>query len=98
MDNINISRIFVSFVELIKVLEDGSIINAWISNGAVANLRKLILQFSNYRMDNIPRHWNRIAIALAARGTNLIPLSLFHIGMEKPRWLMKITQDAGFRF
>lgn len=56
MDNINISRIFVSSVELTKVLEDGTSINTWISNGAVANLQQLILQLSNYHLGCIPRN------------------------------------------
>lgn len=77
---------------------DGVYTNTWISIGAVDNLHQLMFQLNYYRLDYIPRSWNHIAIALAAHGTGHIPLSLFHRGMKKPSWLMKLIQDVGFNF
>ena len=61
-------------------------------------LQQLPLNAGSPSMVLVPREWTQIAIKLARHGNNSHLLSLFHQGMDLPRWLMKVTKQSGFYF
>lgn len=70
----------------------------WLQPDLIEDLKELIQIMDHPQIELIPYHWKRIAIGLAGLGIQSTQLSLFHMGMEKPNWLMKMFTQAGFSF
>lgn len=62
--------------------------NVWRSSQWIAMLQQLLLNAGSPSMVLISREWNQIVIKLDRPGNNSHSLSLFHQGMDLPRWLM----------
>ncbi|XP_039142228.1 uncharacterized protein LOC120279366 [Dioscorea cayenensis subsp. rotundata] len=90
------SNIFISSEDLwMKICSNEGLIS-WRQDRSLDCLRRLLLQLNQPRIDAIPHYWNRVAAALAGHGMHASQLSLFHMGLEKPKWLMKLSHQAGF--
>ncbi|KAJ0988500.1 hypothetical protein J5N97_006856 [Dioscorea zingiberensis] len=97
-ENYNIKRLLVSCTELWKTMNGQDSEIEWRSHPSITNLRQSWLRHEHLTMDFIPWKWNRMAGSLAGHGMNLVSISLFHRGMERPRWLMRKVEAAGFHF
>ncbi|KAH7672365.1 hypothetical protein IHE45_09G049900 [Dioscorea alata] len=98
MENRQISRIFIISSDIIKVLNGSTNLTGQTTYGVTADLRHLLLSLGCPRVDCIPRNSSRVAQTHAYQGIKSVPISMFHIGMDMPRWLMKVIEDAGFNY
>ncbi|XP_039132528.1 uncharacterized protein LOC120269260 [Dioscorea cayenensis subsp. rotundata] len=93
---LRVSNVYISSVELWKALHLLENEVGWRHVHSFLHLREL-LQLSNHpSVEVIPHQWNRIAAALAGHSISFPHLSLFHRGLEKPKWLMELISHAGF--
>lgn len=90
------SHIFTSSMELWTALFSNEEVNLWRHSNCLDELCHLLGWLNWPRMELIHHAWNKAAAALAGKGINAVGLSLFHQGMEKPHWLMKILEGLGF--
>ncbi|KAJ0978766.1 hypothetical protein J5N97_014240 [Dioscorea zingiberensis] len=97
-ENYNIEGLLVSCTELWKTMNGQDSEIEWRSHPSITDLRQNWLRHEHLRMDFIPWKWNRMAGSLARHGMNLVSISLFHRGMERPRWLMRMVEAVGFHF
>lgn len=95
-DASSIQKVFISDPGLWRVLQGFDNDINWRLDQMLHELRSLLLQLSIPQVSLIPRDCNRLAIEIAGKGFNVPFLSLFHQGLEKPRWLMNAVQKFGF--
>lgn len=63
----------------------------WRSSQVFKDLHNYLAMFHEPVVDLILGRWNKIASSLSMQGLHVSQLSLFHQGMELPRWLMRIV-------
>lgn len=90
------SNIYTSSEELWRSILFNEDLVSWRQCASKASLVQLLNNLNQPHIEFIPQHWNHIATALAARGIHASQLSLFHSGMETPKWLMKLYNHSGF--
>lgn len=93
-------RIHTTFIDCLGIkiiLNDGRGNNTWREIQTITRLKQ-ILVLQNPEIAVIPRIWNTLADRLAVQGRTSHTISLFHQGLDFPRWLMKATKIAGFTF
>lgn len=92
------SHIYINSDDIWKAILHTDDLIHWRQKDAFDSLKAKLNILNNPKIDLIPHHWNRIATALAAHGINSAHLSLFHLGMERPFWLMKLINQSGFSY
>ncbi|KAJ0978384.1 hypothetical protein J5N97_013858 [Dioscorea zingiberensis] len=94
-ENFSIQGTLVSCTEVWKAVNGHDNEADWRLQPLIIELRQKLLNSGQQRLDYIPWKWNKIAGSLAGHGINLVSISLFHRGMERPRWLMRMVETAG---
>lgn len=90
------SNIYISSRDLREVLHRSDISYHWRHSNCIYENRQLIILLNKPHIDLIHQSWNKIIAALVGQEIKTIRLSLFHQGMEKPKWLMKMIDKVGF--
>ena len=98
MENINLHKVFISSLGLLRLVEGVESESNWRLQEYRLDLQRLLLESDHPEVAIIPRQWNRLASSLAGRGFKATQLSLFHQGMERPRWLMRMIEWSGYNF
>lgn len=94
---INTSTIFTDNVGVQRDLINTNNMTAWWLNHRVSNIKRL-LNIAQVNIEVILMEWNGLADKLAAHGTSRHGISLFHQGLDLPRWLMKWLRKNNYRF
>lgn len=92
------SNIFISSNEFYKLLQGNEDLVQWHSSNYINEIRQRISYLTDPQIDLIHHSWNKIAILLANQGIKATQLSLYHQGMEKPKWLVKVIHQTRFHF
>lgn len=92
------SNIFISSNEFYKLLQGNEDLVQWRSSNYINEIRQRISYLTDPQIDLIHHSWNKIAILLANQGIKATQLSLYHQGMEKPKWLVKVIHQTRFHF
>ncbi|KAJ0980786.1 hypothetical protein J5N97_009041 [Dioscorea zingiberensis] len=97
-ENLSIQGTLVSCTDVWKAANGHDNDADWRMQPLIIELRQKLLNSGQQKLDFIPWKWNKIAGSLAGHGIKLVSLSLFHRGMERPRWLMRIVEASGYHF
>lgn len=92
------SDIYISSAGLWRNIHNVAEHISWLQQDFIMDVKLLLQQLGHPHIDLIPYQWNCIATGLAGHGLQLMQLSLFHRGTEKPNWLMKSFSRAAFSF
>lgn len=67
---------------------------AWRSQDEVNNVNQFTRINADLVIDYNPKDFNGVADALAWHGRSNLELTLFHNGLDLPRWLMDVVDEA----
>ena len=96
MENIIIHKAFFSSLELLKLMEDEGRDCTWRLQEQRVDVQRLLQEAGHPELLAVPRQWNSLALSLADRGLKATQLSLYHQGLDRPRWLMRTIERSGF--
>lgn len=91
----NIKTILASNEILVEAFKHGFFIDCWRLNWQVSAIKELFAHFGDPKMNTIPRCWNQATSSIALHGLNHHNISLFHQGMDLPKWLMNCISRFG---
>lgn len=96
--NLNCKHIYINNSDLWRFLHGLEEVNNWRAANSLANIKHQMRRFNEPPIHLIPAQWNKIAATMASKGVNAFQLSLFHKGMDLPRWLMRLLEHSFFNF
>ncbi|XP_039117861.1 uncharacterized protein LOC120253623 [Dioscorea cayenensis subsp. rotundata] len=96
--NLNCKHIYINNSDLWRFLYGLEEVNNWRAANSLANIKHQMRRFNEPPIHLIPAQWNKIAATMASKGVNAFQLSLFHKGMDLPRWLMRLLERSFFNF
>lgn len=90
------SNIYISSHKFLMAIQGQEEIYFWRHSKRINEIKHQLVLINNPQINLIHHSWNKIATALAGHGIKGNQLSLYHRGVEKPKWLMKLINQAGF--
>lgn len=94
----SVRNIFISCPELKDLYSSTNSRCGWHFRGRINTLTHLISASNQPRIHIIPKDWMSPAHKLAYFASNLHTTSLYHSGLDLPRWIMRCFYSAGFFF
>ena len=95
---IQIANIFTDCVAVAQAWNLNRSDNIWRLLNLTNNLKHIVEKMGNPKVEVIPRDWKFLADDLARKGSLSPTISLFHRGLDLPRWLMRTIEDLGLHF
>lgn len=92
------SNIFISSKELWDLIHHNAKTMQWWSYNQIHETKLWLARLFNFQIDLIQHSSNKIVANLANQGIKVGHLSLYHQGMEKAKWIMRIVHQMCFSF
>lgn len=70
----------------------------WRASNITNDIRYNLSLMNNPQINLIQHTSSKVAAALAGHGIKARHISLFHKGLDMPRWLMKMFENTGLHF
>ncbi|XP_039128871.1 uncharacterized protein LOC120265002 [Dioscorea cayenensis subsp. rotundata] len=95
---IHISYIFNSNPDILRTITSSDFATTWRMDQQISETLFLLDAASHPLLHIIPHHWLKPASLLATHAANLHTFTLFHVGRELPKWIMRCLLLDGFTF
>lgn len=95
-NNASIQHIFLSYSDLLLVINTRNSHNAWRADPWISIIHNLLVAIGDPMIYLIPKGRMEATAKLATHGFSLHTISLFHQGRDLPRWIMKAFVSDSF--